>query len=232
MDNHGLASPPLALTTDRAPPYIPFHLPPPPPSPTPAHKQHVERQYRGQAQQSPVSPSPSFSLACFPSPTTPRLKPAIYSDGASWSGRTAIGSDNSSSSKGRNKREFSEETEPPVEFDANNIRFVPPLNPFMTPSAALIWNDPKLSPIHGSIITTPKSNVSDTPLAAETSFAKAISAALKTPPSSVSPRKRIRVVLPGPNSLGRNDKENVSLTPPKKVTTPARSAKRRRGNNS
>jgi len=42
---------------------------------------------------------------------------------------------------------------PSVKFDSNNIRFVPPLHPFMTKSTVKLWNEPKLSPIRGSIIT-------------------------------------------------------------------------------
>jgi hypothetical protein len=39
-----------------------------------------------------------------------------------------------------------------LEFVSNNIQYTSPLNPFMTPPTGFLWNDPKLSPIHGSII--------------------------------------------------------------------------------
>ncbi|CAA7268989.1 unnamed protein product [Cyclocybe aegerita] len=142
LEYPSLTALPLAHTTDRAATYIPFHLPPPPPSPTPAHKQHVER-YRGSIQLSPVSPSPSYMTG---DTSPPPLAP-----------RSNISAGRSRANTQTSPRDHREE-EPPVEFDSHNIRFAPPLNPFMTQSAAMLWNDPKLSPINGSIITPTSSS--------------------------------------------------------------------------
>ncbi|KAF8960245.1 hypothetical protein BDZ97DRAFT_1329591 [Flammula alnicola] len=164
LDNHYLSSAPLAHSTEGAATYIPFHLPPPPPSPTPAHKEFVERQkqhYRRRTQyQSPGSPSPSF----YPDSPPPIMPNAVLSPSRSHTGTRSRSRTITFAGNGHPASEIDASgargnNEPAVEFDSNNIRFVPPLNPFMTPSAVLLWNDPKLSPVHGSIIT----NASSTP---------------------------------------------------------------------
>ncbi|KAF8905841.1 hypothetical protein CPB84DRAFT_1745374 [Gymnopilus junonius] len=206
-DAYYLTSPPMAhaMSGTSAAYVLPFHLPPPPPSPTPAHKQHVERQNRGQ--QSPVSPSPSFcTIACSPPPITPRLKsPAddMAEKSATWSGQTMFGSEHSQQDIGKDKLEGNPATPvddsngpdsnekgkgSSVQFDSNNIRFASPLNPFAAPAGSSIWSDPKLSPVNGSIVAgaipMPTSPAPDISFNEESSFVKTITSALKTPPSS------------------------------------------------
>ncbi|PPQ86754.1 hypothetical protein CVT25_012399 [Psilocybe cyanescens] len=203
LDSHYLTSPPLAHTSDKAATYIPFHLPPPPPSPTPAHKEHLERQYRGHIQHSPVSPSPSFSpITSFP-PITPKNAP-VRAEGVSetsWSGKTITESNQFEKPIDQDLGEGA----PVLQFDSNNIRFVPPCNPFMAPSNAL-RNDPKLSPIPGSIIS--KANRSGSSSTGDSSFSQAVMAASRFPPS-ISSRKRSKSVLGYDARHDGEDKENV-----------------------
>jgi len=127
LEYNYLGSPPLAHDKEGSATCIPFHLPLPPPSPTTGYKQRMQRQmYRGQC--SPVSPSPSTrSILSSPPPITDRLSaPCRKTDNKLPGG---------------------------LDFDSNNIQYASPLNPFMTPpSTGFLWNGPKLSPIHGSII--------------------------------------------------------------------------------
>ncbi|KJA18219.1 hypothetical protein HYPSUDRAFT_967396 [Hypholoma sublateritium FD-334 SS-4] len=142
-----LSSPPLAHTSDKAAPYIPFHLPPPPSSPTPAHKEIVERQRKrgSMGYLSPGSPSPSYLSNESP--------PSITNQSILGVSRRR------SRSMSRGLADIDPEStnmlpKPAGEFDSNNIRFVSPRNPFgITPSNDL-WNDPKLSPIGGAVIST------------------------------------------------------------------------------
>ena len=121
-----LSSPPLVHAKEGSATCIPFHLPPPPPSPTPGYKQRMERQmYRGQC--SPASPSPSIRSILSPPPITDRLSAPCGEPNIKLPGV--------------------------LEFDSNSIQHASPMNPFMTPPTGLLWNDPKLSPIHGSITT-------------------------------------------------------------------------------
>jgi hypothetical protein len=125
LEYNYLSSPPLAHAKEGSTTYISFHLPPPPPSPTMGNKQQMERKmYRGQ-QCSPASPSPSTRSILSPPPITVRL--------------------------GAPRKESDNQLPGGLESDSNNIQYASPLNPFMTPTG-LLWNDPKLSPIHGSII--------------------------------------------------------------------------------
>ena len=123
LEYNYLSSPPLAHAKEGSATCIPFHLPPPPPSPTMGYKQRMERQMY-RGQCSPASPSPSIRSILSPPQITDRLSaPRRESD---------------------NKLS---------EFYSNDIQYASPLNPFMTPPTGFLWNDPKLSPIHGSIIT-------------------------------------------------------------------------------
>ena len=126
LEYNYLSSPPLAHAKEGSATCIPFHLPPPP-SPTTGYKQQMERQmYCGQY--SPASPSPSESARSILSlpPITDRL--------------------------GVPCREPDNKLPGGLEFDSN-IQYASPLNPFMAPPTGSLWNDPKLSPIHGPIIT-------------------------------------------------------------------------------
>jgi len=126
LEYNYLGSPPLAHDKEGSATCIPFHLPRPPPSPTTGYKKRMERQmYRGQC--SPASPSPLTHSILSPPPITDRLSaPCRESDNKFPGG---------------------------LDFDSNNIQYASPLNPFTTPpSTGFLWNDPKLSPIHGSII--------------------------------------------------------------------------------
>jgi hypothetical protein len=125
LEYNYLSSPPLVHTKEGSTTYIPFHLPPPPPSPTPGYKRQMERRNHGQC--SPASPSPSIRSVLSPPPIPDRLSAPC--------------------------RESDNKLPDVLEFDSNNIQYAPPLNPFMTPPTGLLWNDPKLSPIQGSIIT-------------------------------------------------------------------------------
>jgi len=130
LEYNYLSSPPLAHAKEGSATCTPFHLPPPPPSPTTGYKQRMERQmYRGQC--SPASPSPSTRSILSPPPITARL--SVPRSG------------------GRPTRESDNKLPDGLESDSNNIQYA--LNPFMTPPTGFLWNDPKLSPIHGSIIT-------------------------------------------------------------------------------
>ena len=126
LEYNYLSSPPLAHAKEGSATRIPFHLPPTPPSPMTGYKQRMERQiYCGQCSLAPPSPSTRSILS--PPPITERLSaPSRESD------NKLLGV---------------------LEFDSYNIQYTLPLNPFMTPPTGLLWNDPKLSPIHGSIIT-------------------------------------------------------------------------------
>ncbi|KAF9530992.1 hypothetical protein CPB83DRAFT_148531 [Crepidotus variabilis] len=54
-------------------------------------------------------------------------------------------------------------------FDSNNIRFIPPLNPHESdPLTAKLYNEPKLSPIHGSLIGPQSPSTPSTPGSATT----------------------------------------------------------------
>ncbi|KAF5321654.1 hypothetical protein D9619_001257 [Psilocybe cf. subviscida] len=158
INGNYLSSPPLAhCTSDRTAAYLPFVLPPPPPSPTKAYKEYLARQrqmYRGSMPHSPVSPSPS---TCPPERSPPPITAKWLNATNTFSfsehdmGRTPLPQpgmyqrrnpcqpgDNSGASFAA------------VEFDTNNIRFASSLDPFMDP----LWNEPKLSPIGGSLITS------------------------------------------------------------------------------
>ena len=71
-------------------------------------------------------PSPSTGSILLPPPTTDKLSAP--------------------------RRESDNELPSGIESDLNNIQYTSPLNPFMTPLTGFLCNDPKLSPIHGSII--------------------------------------------------------------------------------
>ena len=45
--------------------------------------------------------------------------------------------------------------ETPLGLDSHNIRYIPPITSCSPPAVVMIWNDPKLSPIHGSIVLSP-----------------------------------------------------------------------------
>ncbi|KAH9483130.1 hypothetical protein JR316_0005232 [Psilocybe cubensis] len=204
-DTQYLTSPPLAHTSDKSATYIPFHLPPPPPSPTPAHKENLERQYRGRVHQSPVSPSPSFSFTTSLPQITP-INPQLSADDRSrqpWNSTALTGS--SRSTRQLHNTGF-EEWDDTSQFDTNNNRFVPHLNPFMAPPSAQLWNDPKLSPVQGSMIS--KANTSGSSTTGESSFSKAVmEASYSSPP--VSARKRSKSILGNDVRRHREDKENV-----------------------
>ncbi|KIM42771.1 hypothetical protein M413DRAFT_26767 [Hebeloma cylindrosporum] len=87
------------------------------------------------------------------------------------------------------------------EFDSNDIQFAPALNPFMTPPTGLLWNDPKLSPIHGSIITS----------------SPAIGSGLSTPerPSFTGVASSR-----SPGTSGRSSKAPLSSSPSSSTTKP------------
>jgi hypothetical protein len=150
VENQYPTSPPLAHTNERSAAYIPFHLPPPPSSPTPAYKEFLESQkqfYRGkQLSHSPVSPSPSP----FPDRSPPNLFKASILSPFQKPSKDHSRSKVATANKGA--------TQPTSAFDSNNIRFASPLNPFMTPTTIFRWNDPKLSPVAGSFITSSPMN--------------------------------------------------------------------------
>ena len=52
-----------------------------------------------------------------------------------------------------NHSSYSYET--PLGLDSHNIRYIPPITSCSPPAVVMIWNDPKLSPIHGSIVLSP-----------------------------------------------------------------------------
>ncbi|KAF9563363.1 hypothetical protein CPC08DRAFT_816652 [Agrocybe pediades] len=219
LDSHYLSSPAIAHPTTCATSHLPFHLPPPPPSPTLAHKQHISRTRRGRAQSSPVSPSPSF----FPAPVSPPVPPALIPGNVS-PGNTSpktlhpdafsvahkpepINGDVKQNVEQAKTPEHKEVTHVVPTYDLHNIPFVQPLNPFMTPSTStvMIWNDPKLSPVSGSIITSPHfpnfptKNIKISPPvpsptrapASETSFMSGvINAALRRNETASSPKNK------------------------------------------
>ncbi|EDR04925.1 uncharacterized protein LACBIDRAFT_303811 [Laccaria bicolor S238N-H82] len=51
--------------------------------------------------------------------------------------------------------------ETPRGLDSHNIRYIPPITSCSPPAVVMIWNDPKLSPIHGSIVMSPFDDGSD-----------------------------------------------------------------------
>lgn len=204
-DTHYLTSPPLAHTSDKSATHIPFHLPPPPPSPTPAHKEHLEKQYRGRAHHSPVSPSPSFSFMTPLPQITPRNTEFSAEGRSKHSGSGKTTTESNRSARKPNDQGF-EEWDHTVQIDTNNIRFAPPLSPFMAPPNSQLWNDPKLSPVQGSVIS--KVNTSGCSSTGESSFSQAVMAAShSTPP--VSARKRSKSVLGHDARRHKDDKENV-----------------------
>lgn len=131
--------PPLAHMSDRAAPYLSF-LYPAPRSPMATHEHHVGQFRTGLVRPSSASPVQELSSSKTMESTVRKGPEVRQTDEGQACGGKA--------------------QHPTVQFDSNNIRFVAPLNPFMTQSAIKIWNEPKLSPIHGSIInpTSPPKN--------------------------------------------------------------------------
>ena len=126
LEYNYLSSPPLVHAKEGSATRITFHLPSTSPPPMMGYKQRMERQmYCGQC------------FLVFPSPSTRSILPLPpITDRPSAP-----------------RRESDNKFPGSLEFESNNIQYTPPLNPFMTPPTGLLWNDPKLSPIHGSIIT-------------------------------------------------------------------------------
>jgi len=132
--------PPLAHTSDRKAPYIPFDLPPPP-SPSPAHKRHLMRCGGGKLIDSPVSPTPSF----FPDISPPSVMLTYYDQDPGIKTEHIIRFD-----KCRNRgTKRSREQIPVTRSNSNNV---PPLDYYADGSTVYLYREPKLSPIHDSVV--------------------------------------------------------------------------------
>ena len=133
--------PPLAHTSERKALYIPFHLPPPP-SPSPAHKQHILRCGGGKIPDSPASPTPSF----FPDISPSSVMLTYDQDGIQTEQRIRF----DKCRNGGTKR--SREQVPVIRPNSNNMRFIPPLDFYAAGSTVYLHREPKLSPVHSSVI--------------------------------------------------------------------------------
>jgi len=147
---------------------------PSPPLPSPAHRRQF-RPYVTPISYSPVSPSPS---GFFRDGSPPILSPYDERD---W---YAAAEQQTTSVTFEASRQA---PRPGTQFDSNNIRYIPRLDPRVADSTVKLYNEPKLSPI------IPPSPGHNFPL-----FSKDFGVVLAEPSSTSSapvsvPQKRVRV---------------------------------------